>query len=122
MRWPPIGFKLRGVPTPPATPAPLLSDRPSTVLGLLSDLTRDPRQAIVFVFIVGSLLVIITLCFVGACFAIVAAAKGIKGVPMSATVSVGLSGASIVTLVSTIVARKFRKAAKADQTAATTDK
>jgi hypothetical protein len=123
MRWP-FAFRPGGGTPLPSGPAPLPSvpavpDRPSTIVGFLSDLSMNPRQAVTFVFIVGSIIVIASLCFVGMCFAIAAASKGIKGIPLRYILSLGISGASLLTLGTTLVVRWLRKLAKAAQADAT---
>jgi hypothetical protein len=104
MRWP-SRFTLRGarVPQVPQVSAsmpssPLTSTRPATALELISDLASDFKKALTFVFLVGSLLMIVAACIAGDCFAVMAAARELKGIPAPTTVTVGLSGASLLTL------------------------
>lgn len=115
MRWP-IEIKVgwRSPPSPPLAvpeppPAPLLDKRPSDFIGLVSDLARDPKQALTIVMALGLLLVIATVCIVGSCIAVAAAAKGISGVPLRYVWSIGVSGASLVTAITAIIARAVRK-------------
>jgi len=117
MRWP-FRFKLRGAQAPaassslpPAAPG-LLPSRPATGLEYLSDLTSDPKKALLFVFIFGSLIVISAASFAGVIFVIMEAAKQLRGVPVSATVSVGIGGASLLTLLSALIARVLRNLSK----------
>lgn len=141
--WWPIEIKLRGSPSPPplpqpaslspapsppapsppapSPPAPLLADRPATVIGLLSDLCRDPRQAGTFLMISFGLLLAATFCVVGACVVVNLAAKGIKGIPLRYAVWGGFSGASLLTLVTTLVARRIRKMLGTSRANATSD-
>jgi len=91
---------------------PLLADRPSTVVGLISDLCKKPSEAFIFVVIIGSLVVIVTLCLVGVCFAVIIAARGIKGIPLGYTLPIGFGGASLITLLTTIV-KSWVKASRA---------
>ncbi len=106
MQWP-FRFTLKGprAPQVPPVPATLPSTRPSTGLEFVSDLTSDFKKALIFVFLVGSLLVILAACIAGDCFAIMAAARELKGVPVPTTVSVGMSGAGLLTLLGTVVTR-----------------
>jgi hypothetical protein len=114
MRWP-SRFTSRParVPQVPAVPSGLPGStgpgRPSTPLELLSDLTSDTGKAVRFVFIVVSVLVVIAACLAGDCFAVMAAARELKGIPVLTTASVGAGSASVLTLVVTFVARWFRK-------------
>jgi hypothetical protein len=78
----------------------------------MSDLASDFKKALTFVFLVGSLLVIVAACIAGDCFAVMAAARELKGIPAPTTVSVGLSGASLLALVFTFAARWIRNLAK----------
>jgi hypothetical protein len=119
MRWPFIGFTKRGtrVPQVPPVPASLpsttaASGRPATALELVSDLASDFKKALTFVFLVSSLLVVFAACVAGDCFAIMAAARELKGIPVPTTVSVGVSGASGLTLVVALVTRWIRNLAK----------
>jgi len=112
MRWP-FPFRPGGSTPLPSAPAP--PDRPSTVIGLFSDLSMSPKQAVTFVFVVGSIIIIASLCFVGVCFAVAAASRGMKGIPLRYIFSIGVSGASVVTLVTALVTHRFRKWAKAVQ-------
>lgn len=119
MRWP-FRFTQHGAQAPPAPPvpanplpsSPMPPDRPATGLELISDLASDFKKAVTFVFLVGSLLVIAAACIAGDCFAIMAAARELKGVPVPTTVSVGVSGASLLTLIVTIVTRWIKNLAK----------
>lgn len=115
MRWP-IEIKVgwRSPPSPPLSvpappPAPLLDQRPSNFIGLVSDLARDPKQALTIVMALGCLLVITAGCIVGSCLAVAAAAKGINGIPLRYVWSVGVSGASLITAITAIIARAIRK-------------
>src|ERR1700722_20794837 len=105
MQWWPFRFTPNGpqAPQAPPVPATLPSTRPATGLEFVSDLTSDFKKALIFVFLVGSLLVIATACIAGGCFAIMAAARELKGVPVPTTVTVGMSGASFLTLLGTVV-------------------
>lgn len=123
MPWP-IEVRLGGsrplppppdAPSRPSTPDP--SNRPSTIVGFLSDLSKNPKQAFTFVLTIGSIIGIATLCFAGACFAVTEAAKGIKGVPLQYILPVGISGASILTLAATLLTgwiRRLLKVPRAD--------
>jgi uncharacterized membrane protein YdcZ (DUF606 family) len=108
------------MPAAPAT-TPLVSgvpNRPSTVIGFLSDVTSNPKQAATFVFVVGAIIFIASVCFMGACLAVAVASKGIKGPQLRYMWPFGVGGASMVTLVTTLVVRwilrKLWKAAKGD--------
>lgn len=113
MRWP-SRFTPRGAPVPPvpqvspSLPGSPALGRPSSTLELISDLLSDSGKTCRFVFIVGSVLVIIAACIAGDCFAIMAAARELKGIPVTTTVSVGATSASVLTLVVTLVARWVR--------------
>jgi hypothetical protein len=115
MRWPiEIRVGWRSPPSPPLPvpappPAPLLDQRPSDFIGLVSDLARDPKQALTIVAALGLLLVIATGCVVGACFAVAAAAKSVNGVPLRYVWPIGVSSASLVTAITAIIARVVRK-------------
>lgn len=123
MRWP-IEFRLGSSPSlPPAPNSPVRpsipdpSDRPSTIIGFFSDLSKNPKQAFTFVLTVAGIIGVATLCFAGACFAVTEAAKGIKGVPLQVILPVGVSGASLLALATTLVAgwiRRLLKASRAD--------
>jgi hypothetical protein len=111
MRWP-IHITFGGgpaVPPEPALPIPARPDRPSTVIGFLWDLSLNPKQAFVFVIMIGAIAVIVTACIVGASYGVAAAAKGVKGVPLRYIWSLGLPAASLVTLVTTMVRRWIRR-------------
>lgn len=118
MRWP-FRFKLRGAQTPPAPsglpsaasssmPTPRPATRPATGLEFISDLTSDFKKAGIFVFIVGSVAVIVAGCVAGDCFAVMEAAKEVRGVPASVTASIGAGGASVLTLISALIMRGLR--------------
>ena len=117
MMWP-LWFTRRGagvphVPVPVSMPSsPPAPGRPATALEFASDLSKNFPQALTFVFLVGSLLVILAACIAGDCFAVMVAAKELKGIPATTTFSIGLSSASVVTLVSTLVARWIRNHSK----------
>lgn len=126
MRWP-IEVKLGGRPPPELPPpAPHSSPpeprserpagRPSTFIELFSDLSKDREHAATFVRTVGWILVIATICVViviaTICVAVVVeAAKGIKGVPFY-VLPAGLGGASLVTLITTLLTRWVRRLGK----------
>lgn len=115
MRWPiEIKVRWRSPPSPPLPvpappPAPLLDQRPSDFVGLLSDWARDPKQALTIVAALGLLLVIAAACVAGACIVVAEAAKGLNGVPLRYVWPVGVSGASLVTAITAIIARAIRK-------------
>lgn len=113
MRWP-SRFTPGGAPVPPvpqvspSLPGSPALGRPSSTLELISDLLSDSGKTRRFVFIVGSVFVIIAVCIAGDCFAIMAAARELKGIPVTTTVSVGATSASVLTLVVTLMARWVR--------------
>lgn len=114
MRWP-FRFKLRGAQTPPApsglpsaASSSMPTPRPATGLEFMSDLTSDFKKAGIFVFIVGSVAVIVAGCVAGDCFAVMEAAKEVRGVPASVTTSIGAGGASVLTLISALIMRGLR--------------
>jgi hypothetical protein len=115
MRWP-FEVRIRGAnPSPlPVPPAPVTaSSRPSTVIGFLSDLSNNPKQAATFVFVVGSLILIASLCFTGICFATIEASKEIKGVQVRYIWTLGgISGASLLSLTAALATRWVRKSGK----------
>jgi hypothetical protein len=118
MRWP-FRFTQRGnrVPQVPPVSAGLPSgiapsNRPDTGLGLISDLAADTRKAANFVFVVGAVLVILALCIAGDCFAVMAAARELKGIPVATTVSVGFGGAPVLALIGTLLTRLIKNLAK----------
>jgi hypothetical protein len=113
MQWP-FRFTRNGTQATQAPPVPatLPSARPATGLEFISDLTSDFRKALTFVFLVGSLVVIVAGCIAGDCFAIMAAATELKGVPAPTTVTVGVGGASLLTLLATIATRWIKNLAK----------
>jgi hypothetical protein len=96
--WWPFRFTPHGAQAPPVSasslPAshlpssPLPSDRPVTGLELIWGLVSDFKKAGIFVFLVGSLLVIAAACIGGDCFVIMAAARELKGVSVPTTVSI----------------------------------
>jgi hypothetical protein len=117
--WWPFRFTLRRaqVPQVPQTSvsmpsSSLISSRPATALELISDLTSDFKKAFTFVFLAGSLLVIVAVCIAGDCFAVMDAAKELKGIPAPTTITVGVSGASLLTLLVTFATRWIRNLAK----------
>jgi hypothetical protein len=93
--------------------------RPTTFIGFASDICSDPRKAVTFVLVTGSLLVIITICIVGICVAIAEASKGMRGVPLRYLLPAGVGGASMVTFVTVKVRRFLGKLRKARQSNAT---
>ena len=118
MRWP---LKIsHGGDTPPP-PAQLPADRPSTVTGFLSDLSRNPNQAFTFVMTVGAISLIATICFVGAFLAIAFADRGTKGVPLHYILPIGISGASLLTLATTLITAWIRRLARGSQGDAASD-
>jgi len=111
MRWP-IHITFGGGPTAPPEPAlpiPPRPNRPSTVVGFLSDLSLNPKQAFIFVLMIGAIAIILTVCIVGGCYGVAAAAKGIKGDALKYVWSLGLPSASAVTLIATMVTRWIRR-------------
>jgi hypothetical protein len=114
LRWP-IDVKLRGAPAPPVPPAATPYNRPSTVIEFLSDMTRNPKQALVFIMIAGSILIIVAVCITAGCIAVVMASKGIKDVPMRYAVPAGWGGVSFLIFITASLTgwiRKLRKAAR----------
>jgi hypothetical protein len=113
MQWP-FRFTRNGTREPQAPPVPATppATRPATGLELISDLTNDFEKARVFVFLAGSLTVMAAIGFAVAFIVIIVAARELKGVPTSTTVSVGAGGASLISLVATIVTRWIKKLAK----------
>lgn len=113
MRWPPW-FTPRGTRVPPvpqvspSLPGSPAFDRPSTVLGLVSDVLSDGKKAGRLVFIVGSILAILAVCIAAEVFVVMAAARELRGIPATTTVSVGATSASILTLVVTLLSRWVR--------------
>lgn len=118
MRWP-IQFRLRGDRSAP--PAQLSPDRPTTVIGLLSDLTRNPQQAITFVLMVGGISFILTFCLIGALLAVSYAAKGTKGIPLHYIWPIGVGSATVVTFVTTLVTAWIRRSVRASRADAADD-
>src|SRR6266702_4811613 len=112
MRWP-IELRLGGSPAAAPPPVAFPRDRPSSVVGFLSDLSRNPKEAFTFVLIIGGILMIATLCFAGVCIAVIAAARGIKGIPLRYILSVGISGASLLTLAASLITRWIRRLVRA---------
>jgi hypothetical protein len=110
LRWP-IEVKLRGSPAPPDPPAATPYNRPSTMIELLSDMTRNPKQALVFIMIAGSILVIAAACIAGGCISVAMASKGIKNVPMQYAVPAGWGSVSLLIFVTGWI-RKLRKTAR----------
>jgi hypothetical protein len=117
MRWWPSGPRLRGATPPvqasPASVLPGVPNRPSTVIGFLSDLSSNPKQAVTFVFIVSAIVIIPSACFVGVCLAVAAAAKDVRGIQLRYMWPFGVGGAGAVTLVTTVTIGWVRKLAKA---------
>lgn len=110
--WWPIQIRFGGgspAPPEPALPIPARPDRPSTVVGLLSDLSLNPKQAFVFVMMIGAIVIVVAACIVGVSFGVAAAAQGVKGVPLRYIWSLGLPGASVLTLTATMVTRWIRR-------------
>jgi hypothetical protein len=105
----PIEVKLRGAPAPPAPPVAIPHDRPSTAIEFLSDMTHNPKQALVFIMIAGSILIISAACIVGGCIAVAMASKGIKDVPIGYAVPAGWGGVSFLIFITAWI-RKLRKA------------
>lgn len=114
MQWWPPRFTSNGpqASQAPQVPATLPSTRPVTGLEFVSDLASDSRKARTFVFLVGSLLVIAAVCIAGVCFAIMAAAREVEGVPVLTTVSVGAGGASLLTVLGAVVKRWIKERPK----------
>lgn len=109
---PPVPSSTQASPQPAESPAAPPFERPDNVIGLLSDVTRNPSQARTLVVVVGAILGIVTGCvaLLFGSFAIVVAAKGAKGVPLGAILSVGIPGASAVAFaVSRLLRRIFRR-------------
>jgi len=119
MRWP-IEVRLGG--GPPAPLAQLSPERPSTTIGFFSDLSRNPKQAFTFVMTIGGIMFIATLCIIGVFLAVYFAAKGTKGVPPHYILPIGISGASLLTLVTTLTATWIRRLAKASRADAASDR
>jgi hypothetical protein len=92
------------------------NDRPTTVLAFLSDLARSREQARTFafysVFVVSAILLMLTGCFCLACFVVVMSAREVHGVPATAIVSTGIGGASLLTLVTALIARLVKRILK----------
>jgi hypothetical protein len=128
MRLPVTLFRpRRELPPPPAPacPAPLLSGRPTTILGFLSDLSRDRRQARTFVFMVGSVMVLavacFAACFAACCFVIMVASREVKGIPAETIVSAGIGGASLTTFVTTLIVRYLKRWISTRQSSGTSE-
>jgi MFS family permease len=121
MRWP-IELRLGGSPPPATPPVALPQDRPSSVVGFLSDLSRNPKEAFTFVMIIGGILVITALCFTGVCVAVITAARGIKGIPLRYILSVGISGASLLTLAASLITRWIRRSVRASRANGATER
>ena len=118
-RWWPLEIRLRG--SPPHLLNSLLADRPSTIVGLLSDLARDRKQAFTLAFAAGYVMLIATACIaaiilVAAFFVVATAAKGVKGIPLHYILPAGIGGASLITLTTTLIRIKIKKlrASRAD--------
>ena len=75
---------------------PEASKRPSSIVGFISDLSENPKQALTFVLLASSLAIVLTACFVCACLAVIFVAKSAK-VPLNYVVPVGIGGASALT-------------------------
>jgi hypothetical protein len=117
MRWP-IGFRVRRANPPPVpvSPAPgMLPGRPSTIIGFLSDLCNNPKQAVTFVFVIGSIIFIASLCLVGVCLGVAEASRGIRGIQIRYIWTVGISGASLLSFTVALVTRWLKKSAKGAQ-------
>jgi len=123
--WSPIvinvGRKVPAPSPPPVLPtltspsAPGTDQRPSNLIEFLSDLARDPRQALTIVFSVSILIVVFTLCFGASCVAVAMAAKGLHGIPLRYVWPVGTGGASLLTI-TTIIARAIWKRSRSSRT------
>ena len=106
LRWP-FEIRLRG--SPPAPPEPLLSDRPATVVGLLSDLARDRKQAFTLALAGGVFVGIVTLCLVGGFLVITIAAKGVPSIPLRYLLPSLAGGASLLTSATILIRRRIKK-------------
>lgn len=124
----PVKFRPRGgrrgsPPPSPALPSAGSSDQPSTVIGLFWGLSKSLQAALIFVFTIGSLSVILTGCFVGACLAVAMAGKGLHGIPLRWYVlSVEIGGSSILTLAATLVSAWIRRLVRASRADAESDR
>jgi hypothetical protein len=117
MRWP---IEIRfgdSTPEPPPQPAP---SRPPTILEFIGELTKSGKRAFIAVMIPGGIMIIGTACFIASVLAIHFAAKGIR-VPLREIWPAGVGSASLVTAVTALVTRRFRKSAKASRDAAAND-
>jgi hypothetical protein len=120
LRWLPFEIRLRGPfeirlrGSPPAPPEPLL-DRPTTVIGLLSDLARAPKQAFTLALAAGAFVGIVTLCLVSAVL-ITSAAKGIPSIPLHYLLPSMIGSTSLLTFITIRIRRRIKRlrASRAD--------
>lgn len=96
-------------PAHPAEPQPF--QRPDNIFGLLSDLTRFPRQSVMLIVLVGSIMAIATLCVASGVWAVMEAAKGLKVGALPAVLT-GLPGASLLAFLASRIMRWFKKPRK----------
>jgi hypothetical protein len=113
-RWP-IEIRFGGDTSPPVTQAPAPpatqppADRPTNYIGFFSDLSRNPKQAMTFMCFVGGTLFMITGCIVAMLLVVAFAAKGTKGAPLHYIWPIGVGGASILTLIVSLVTAWIRR-------------
>jgi hypothetical protein len=99
--------------------ANLLSpDRPKNIIGLISDLTKNPDQAATFMMMVRGfvgafcrLIAVVGAVFV-ACLIVITSSKGVTSLPLHYTLPIGISGGSLLTFIGNSVARRVRKRLK----------
>jgi len=97
-------------PVQPADPKPPFK-RPDSFIGLLSDLTRYPKEGVMFVFIVGGIVLIIAACVTGGEWVITEACKNLKGNALAVTAA-GISGTSLLSFLTSLIVRLFRNHGK----------
>jgi hypothetical protein len=94
-----------------STAEPQSFQRPDNIFGLLSDLTRHPRQSVTLIILIGSILVIATLCVAGGVWVVMEATKGLKVGALPAVLT-GIPGASLVAILASRIMRWFKKPGK----------
>lgn len=121
-RWP-IEIKVRGSTSePPLAPAlgpeismsPNADQRPSNLIGLLSDLAKDPKQAVTIVMTFAGLAIVFTACFVIVLLTLSSATKGVRGISLRYAWPIGAGSASMVTF-TTIFVRVMLKRLRSSQ-------
>lgn len=122
IRWPVARSPRRDSqpPPPPATTSagpgsadPATPNRPSTFVGFFSDLSQNPRQAATFVFVVGAIILIASICVMGILFSTAAASKGVGAmkIPLHYILPFG-GGASALAMITALVTGWCRRLTK----------